>query len=252
MEVCTAYQNITLAQLQTLLSARFDSQVFWTAEEQTFVLNEGLSLMQIATGRWRNRYNVTTVAGRCFYSIPVLPQLQVGGICQVVQAIRVCFNGSPPLDWSSFTDIDALVPGWQAQTTATAGCPPVPAMAGPAGVNYLWIWPADAAGNNDLQIDFILNAPKLVNPGDYVNLDSTEIVGLLDFGQHLLSEKRGGVFFQRTFPLYVGFLKMLADRNSYLVNISAFRSVVGTDFARNYSPRRKREQTGIGVGLGVR
>ena len=247
-----AYSNITLAQLNTLLMARFDSPLFWSDEERRCALNMGLSIMQIATGRWRQRYVVTTVAKRVFYSIPALPQLQVGGICQVLQPIRVSFNGSPPLGWSSFTDMDMAYPGWQAQTTATAGAPAAPKMCGPAGCNWLWLWPADAAGGNSLAIDAITNAPQLVNSGDFVNLDNTETVALLDFAQHSMSFKRGGIFFARTLPLLQEFYRMCADRNAYLLNLSIFRQMVGADFARNYSPRRIGERNGQPETLGVR
>ena len=103
-----------------------------------------------------------------------------------------------------------------------------------------------------MQLDAVTNAPQLVNATDYVNLDQTEIVGLLDFAQYLLSAKRGGVFFQRTFPLFQGFLRMLADRNSYLMNISLFRAQTGADFARNFSPRRVGDRSGQKPLLGVR
>ena len=247
-----SYQQITLAELQTLLGARFDSPFFWSAYEQTTALNEALSLFQLATGRWRNRYIVTTVANRCFYDISTLPQLQVSGTCQVLQSIRVSFNGSSPLGWTSFTDMDMLYPGWQAQTTSTSGAPGAPTFCGPVGANLLFIWPADAAGNNSLAFDVITNAPKLVKSTDFIDLDETEIVGVLDYAQFRLSWKRGGIFFARTIPIYKGFLKMLADRNAYLLNISAYRQMVGMDYARNASPRRIQERTGRTLGVGLR
>jgi hypothetical protein len=148
--------------------------------------------------------------------------------------------------------MDALYPGWQVQTTATAGAPSTPQMCGPAGTNIFWIWPADAVGGNSLQLDCVVNAPQLVNPGDFVNLDETEIVGLLDMAQHHLSMKRGGVFFQRTIPLFQNFLRLMADRNSYLMNISIFRAQTGADFARNFSPRRMQDRTGRKLGVGLR
>ena len=246
------FQQVTLAQLTTLEQARFDNPGFWSAQEYTDAFNEALSLFQLATGRWRQRFIVTTVANRVFYSIPDLPQLQVASICQVLQPLRVSFNGGPAMGWSSFTDLDCSYPGWQTQTTATAGCPGTPMMAGPAGLNYLWIWPADAAGNNSRALDALANAPQLVVPSDFVNLDETEIVGLLDYGQWRLSQKRGGVFFQRTMPLFQGYLRMLADRNSYLLNLSIFRQVVGADYARNASPRRQSERSGRQIGVGIR
>jgi hypothetical protein len=248
-----SYQQITLAQLNVLLQARFDNNnSFWTDFERQTALNEALSLFQLSTGRWRQRYIVTTVAKRCFYSIPDLPQLQVSGICQVLQPIRVSFNGSPPLGWSSFADMDLTYPGWQAQTTAMPEAPSTPQMCGPAGVNLMFIWPADAVGNNSLALDVITNSPQLVNSGEFVNLDNTEIVRLLDYGEFRLSLKRGGIFFARTLPLLQGFLKMLADRNAYLMNISIFRQMTGADFARNYSPRRIGERNGQPIGLGAR
>jgi len=215
-------------------------------------LNFGLSIFQLATGRWRNRFIITTVANRVFYSVPDLAQLQVSGICQVLQPLRIAFNGAQPLGWSSFTDMDCLYPGWQVQTTASSGAPSTPQMCGPAGTNYFWIWPADAAGGNSLALDAVTNAPQLVKSGDFVNLDQTETTSLLDFAQFFMSQKRGGVFFQRTIPLFKGFLEMLAERNSYLMNISNFRQMTGADFARNFSPRRVQDRTGRKMGVGLR
>lgn len=247
-----AYSNITLAQLQTLLSARFDSPIFWTSSEQTDALNEALSWMQLAAGRWRQRFILTTVANRCFYDVTTLAQLQVGGICQVLQPVRMAFNGNPPLRISNWFDLDFTITGWQAQTTATPGCPAAPAMWGPAGLNLFFIWPADAAGNNSLQMDCLSNSPQLVLPGDFVNLDSTEVVELLNFGEWRLSFKRGGIFWQRTFPLLESFVKMLVARNGYLANVSIFRQIVGANFARNAAPRRFSERTGRPFGVGLR
>ena len=246
------YQQITLTQLVTLLQARLDNVNFWSNNEYVDSLNEALSIFQLATGRWRNRYILTSVANRVFYSIPDLPQLQVAGICQVLAPIRVSFNNGKPLGWTSFSDLDMAYPGWQAVTTATPGAPSQPTMCGPAGVNLLWIYPADAAGGNSLQMDVITNAPQLVAPGDFVNLDETEIVGLLNYGEHRLSLKRGGIFFARTLPLLKSFYQMLADRNSYLLNISIFRQAIGADFARNYAPRRQSERSGTPVSMGLR
>lgn len=248
-----AYQQITLAQLQTLLSARFDNgNGFWSSQEQIDAINESLSLFQCATGRWRQRYILTTVANRCFYFIPGLAQLQASGICQVLQPIRASFNGLPALGFTSISDMDLSNPGWQAQTTATSGAPTTPQMCGPAGLNYFFLWPADAAGNNSLAVDALTNAPQLVNAGDFINLDSTEIVGVLDYSQWRLSFKRGGLFFQRTFPLFQGYLKILVERNAYLANLAPFRQIVGADFARNYSPRRISDRTGREFALGLR
>jgi hypothetical protein len=250
-ETSIPYQVVTLAQLQTLLAARFDNPTWWSLGEYTTALNEGLSIFQLATGRWRNRFVVTTVPYRTFYDISTLSQLQVANICQVVQPIRVAFN-SQPLGWTSFTDMDLAYPGWQAQNTTTPGAPATPQSCGPAGLNLLWIWPADAAGMNALQLDVVTNAPALVNPGDFVNLDQTEIVGLLNYAEHRMSFDRGGIFFARTLPLLQSFYQLLADRNSYLMNLSIFRQMCGSDFARNYSPRRISERSGVPMGVGLR
>ena len=246
-----AYQQIQLSELVTLLQNRLDNPGFWSYEEYVTALNEGISLFQIATGRWRKRFVVTTKPNRCFYSLPDSIQLQVNGICQVLAPIRATFQGQP-LGWCSFSDLDMTYPGWQAQNTSTPGAPGTPQMCGPAGVNLLFIWPADAAGNNELGLDCITNSPALVNPTDYVNLDETEITGLINYGEHRLALKRGGIFFARTLPLLQGFYRMLADRNSYLMNIGLFRSQIGADFARNYAPRRTTEGRSQPLVMGLR
>lgn len=247
------YSQITLAQLRTLLRARLDNDAgFWADSELTQALNESLSVFQLATGRWRQRYIVTSVANRVFYSIPDLPQLQSGGLCQVIAPIRVSFNSGQPLGWTNFADLDLAYPGWQTQTTTTAGAPTTPQMCGMIGTNIFFMWPADAAGNNSLQMDVLTNAPQLVDDADFVNLDATETVGLLDYSEHRIAMKRGGIFFARTLPLLKSFYQLLADRNSYLLNLAIFRQAVGADYARNYSPRRQSERSGRPVGVSLR
>lgn len=238
--------------MTALEQARLDNPTFWSQQEYTDAFNEALSIFQLATGRWRQRFIVNTVAKRVFYNIPNLPQLKVSGICQVLQPIRVSINTGKPLGWTSFADMDLAYPGWQAQTTTTPGAPTTPQTCGPAGVNLLWIWPADAVGGNSLAMDVITNAPQMMNSGDFINLDQTEIVGILDYVEHRLSLKRGGIFFARTLPLYQNYIRMICERNSYLLNLSCFRQIVGADFARNYSPRRQSERNGLPQGVGLR
>lgn len=247
-----AYQSVTLTQLTTLAKARFDNPTFWSDYEYQTAFNEALSLFQLATGRWRARYTLTTVAKRVWYSIPDLAQLQVAGICQVLALFRVSYNGSAPLGWSSWNDMDLTAPGWQIQTTATAGCPDAPALCGPAGFNLFFIWPADAAGGNSLTLDVITNAPKLSAGGDYINLDTTEITGILGYAEHRLSSKRGGLFFARTLDQLRDFYRMLAQRNSYLLNIGIYKGAVGSQWARAMMPRRVADRSGAAVGLGIR
>ena len=143
-----SYRNIRFADLIVLLKNRLQNISFWTDIEYRTNLNEALSLLQISSLTWRARFAVTTIAGLVFYDLTSLPgTLDADGNPQILMPLRVAFN-SNPLSFSSIGDTDSAIIGWQAQTTTTADAPDEPQFWGTLGLNYLYIWPADAVGNN--------------------------------------------------------------------------------------------------------
>lgn len=232
------YQNYTLAALQALVYTRLQSNiVFFSNVEITDTLNEAIRIFQLGTGYWRGRVQIATVAKRCVYSIP-------SGALVVT---RLSFNGVP-LDPASVWDIDNCYPGWQTQTTITASAPSQPSLWGPfGGINYFFLWPADAVGNNGLQADCILKAPVLVNQNDYINIDSSEIRGILDYCQHILSFKRGGQVFLATMPMLENFQRAMLQRNSMLKASDPFKRLLGSADIRTKRPRSVSDAGGKGA-----
>jgi hypothetical protein len=252
------YQVITLASLRTLVFNRIQNPYFFGTQEKDDVVNETIRIYQLATGRWTDRYVISTVANRCIYqtsSITVTATagtLPPTGIPQVLMPIRIAFN-SDPLEPTSLSDMDNGFPGWQVQTTATGGSvSTVPLLWGPLGLNKFFIWPADAAGKNGLQIDAVKRAPVLRNDSDYVNLDTSEIPAFIGYSQHVLMFKRGGQNFAITQAGYNEFLRMLAQRNEMLKAESIYRAVMGEDPSFRTRPRRTSDATGRSGRLGVR
>lgn len=243
------YQTITLGTLQTLVYARVENSPFWSLNEVNWAINEGVKLYGLSTGRFKQRFVINTVAKRCIYTVatgnsPNLPN--------VLAILRVAYNGTP-LAWSSVDDIDAAFPGWQAQTTASAGVPNAPLMAGTfGGLNYFFIWPCDPTGGNSLQLDTIVSAPVLVNSGDFLNLDQSEAVAIIGFAVWRLCFKRGGIYLEESKPLLKQFLAMCAQRNGNLRALSIFRESIGDDRSRRTKPRRISDRTGVPYGIGVR
>ena len=232
-----AYQNLTLAQFRALVVNRIQNPNFWSTAEADDALNEAIRVWNLGVGFWKGRFVLTTTAKRCIYDIPSLVQLESGGVTQVLMPLRVAYN-SLPMDPTSIFDMDNGYPGWQAQTTASAGVPSTPNTWGPIGCNKFFIWPADNAGNNGLQIDAIIRAPVLVNDADYINIDSSEIPSFLDYVNHVLMFKRGGQPFQSTMPKLANFLRSIGMRNAHLRAAGIFRGHMGDDSSRRQRPRR--------------
>lgn len=228
------YQNYTLASLTSLVYARLQNNTAFYVQagggclEIQEAINEALRVFQLGTGYWRSRASVPTVAKRCVYALPA----------GAITPLRLCYN-TAPLDVASVFDIDNAYPGWQSQTTLTAKAPNAPTLWGPFGApNLFFIWPADAAGSNTLQLDYIAVTPVLVNQTDYVSIDSSMLQPIVDYCNHVLSFKRGGQVFLATMPMLQSFMRAMADRNSMLRASDAFKGLLGNDTLRTSRPRR--------------
>lgn len=250
------FQNTNLTTLIALERNRLSalSSVFWTTQEIIDALNEGLRFYNLCTGRFKGRLIITTIPSRCIYDLTDVSIYNPRAAAPpVVAPLRVNFNRGAPLGWSSVSDMDIIYPGWQLQTTSSGGgVPTTPQMAGPLGLNMLFLWPADNVGGNSLALDAVVPAPILVNGTDFVNLDNAEITALLDFAEWRLMLKKGGIYVAQAQPLLRQFLRMAAGRNSYLRTLSLYKSAIGDDRARRTNPRRIEEREGVPFGIGQR
>lgn len=246
------YQNLNLSALTTLVQNRVQNLAFWSQQEITDSISEAIKLWQVGTGFWKSRIEVTTVAKRCIYDLTAINDQSGKPLVQtVLMPIRCCFNGASmhPTGW---TDIDSTGRSWQTDLTGSAAVPDTPILWGPMGLNLMFIWPADATGNNSLQLDVLQRAPVLVNSIDFLNLDSTEVPAFLSGVVHFLTFKRSGIAFKSTTKGFKEFLKAMALRNSHLQLVSSYRSYMGEDTSRNLRGRRLKEVSGRQLTTGVR
>jgi hypothetical protein len=221
------YTTTTLAVLQVLMLQRWDTVVFWTAEEARLAINEALREWNLLTGRWRTRVTAITVAGSPEFAIP--------GV--MTYGMRVATSpGGLPLIPSSISELDLGRPSWRLETTATGGAVPTrPIVFAPLSLTRLAIWPA-YPGATPLTLDGVLATPVLVNPADLVNLGEEIIDILADMALHIVAFKEAGARWRATRPYFEAFLQAAADENSLLKTHQAYRRFAGLDRRRDLHP----------------
>lgn len=233
----TAFQNTTLAILQTRLAERYDGQPFWTADQARRAINEGLRIWNLITGTWRG-------AAAGLTTVPEDPYLFVGGQVEKVTRVRI---GGRVLNPTSLEALDQLQPNWEAASApAGTSC----RYWAPVGISTIAIYPADAApGQQVVSLTGVLNAPILVNPGDFLDLGDEEINTLLGYALHVLSFAKGIAALAATRPLYVAFIKAASDRNAVFAASSLYRKLIGMDFTRFANPMRDAATAQGGLSL---
>jgi hypothetical protein len=220
------YTVTTLAELQTLMAQRWDSVVFWTAEEARLALNESLREWNLLTGRWRTRVTVTTTPGS--------PEIALPG--SMTYGMRVTTAASLPLIPSSLAEFDLGRPSWRLETTTSGGAVPTrPLMFAPLSLTRLAIWPAYPLATA-LLVDGVLATPILVNPADTVNLGEEIIDVVADMALHVAAFKEAGARWRATRPYFELFLQAAAEENSLLKQHQAYRRFAGLDRRRDLQP----------------
>jgi hypothetical protein len=220
-----AYTQVTLATLQTALEAKWESSPFWVTAEATLAINEALQWYNLYTGLWRQRVQMPTVAGQVIYSL-------TSGI--LLSPARVQFN-SRPLAMASLDDLDDGRPEWQSETTDDADTPSTVQLWAPVGLTQLAIWPADADGANSLIIDGVRETPTLAAPGDFIDIDDSEINAILGEALHIATFKDPGRF-PRTQGWHQEFLRTVMAHNARLNASDHFRQAAGVDQKRITTP----------------
>lgn len=219
-----AYQQVTLAALQTLLALRVDNKPWWTAAEATRAINEGLRIWNAATGFWRGKAFVTTVPNDPWVAVP----------STLVRSARVLWNGIP-LERASQVDLDYGIPNWRAATTTSGGSHPTrPVYWAPASLTLLLIYPADATGLNALEIDGVRQTPILAAAADYLDLNQADLDRFLAYAQHVLAVKVGGPTLIASYPGWLGFLQACAAENRAFAASTFYRRALGLDQQRRF------------------
>jgi hypothetical protein len=218
-----AYTQVTLADLQTQLGYRTESNPWWTPAQATAALNEALRIWNAATGRW-----TTTIL------VPVIPNDPFVPVASALtQASRVLWNAIP-LDKCSMADLDYGIPNWRNATTTTAGHPTRPSYWAPVALNLLVVYPAAdlALFPSTLDVAGVRRTPLLVNPGDFVDLGQEELDILLGYALHALSFTVGMGRLTETRPGYLAFLSAAAKENQQFAASTFYRRALGLDLQR--------------------
>lgn len=227
---------------------------FWSGIEYRSNLNEMFKVFQMGTLFWKSRFISPTITGLVFYDLTSLPgTLDANNNPLILMPLRVAFNGSP-LDFCQLSDLDNGIVKWQSQNTASPGAPKTPQIWGTNGLNYLYLWPADAAGNGALQIDAAVRAPQFATDGTddakTVNIESGMVGPMLDYCQHIAQIKRGTQQLQATMPKLKNFMRLIAATNSMFAASAIFKDTYAlqaerkarsaADFSGQASPARYR------------
>lgn len=166
-----AYSTVTLAQLRALLEDRWDGTPFWSVPEADIALNEGISQYALATGFWKQRVTLTTVANQVYYTVDG----------SLLYGLRVEWAEYPVI-WESVDAIDLGRPNWEAERTTTGR--PVPRRVVkwiPRGLRTLALWPADGTGGNILVLDGVRVAPVLTSANATLDLGPEDLDALLGY-----------------------------------------------------------------------
>lgn len=216
-----AYNTITRSQLRTQVVAQLGAagSTFWRTTELNFLIQESLRFWNLATGFWRTTATLTTSANTVWYALPnaITSQMRVNFQSQAMTPVSVY-------------DMDYGRAAWENETTTSGGDVPTRPMHYIIGaLNLLAIWPADAAGNNQLLVDGLASTPILVNDSDFVDIGQDELTSLLRYIQHVASFKEGGGEFKATQPLFQQFLAQAATRSGILKTSAIYRKFMGFD-----------------------
>jgi hypothetical protein len=222
------YTSTTLADLQTLMVQRWDSIVFWTAEEARLALNEALREWNLLTGRWRTRVLLSVSAGD--------PEVALPGA--ITYGMRLTTALGAPLIPTSVFELDFGRPSWRFETTASGSLvPTVPTLWAPLSLTRLAIWPTYPVDTpTALVLDGVMRTPVLVAAGDTVDLGEEIIDPVIDMALHVAAFKEAGDRWRATRVYFEAFLQAAADENGLLKQNQAYRRWAGLDRRRDLQP----------------
>lgn len=217
-----SYQSYTLTNLRDRLAARVEASPFWDETEATDALNEWLRTWNMLTGRWVQRVILETTPRDYTYALPA----------SLSYRTRVLFDNRP-LSPASREDLNNGRVNWRRETTADGGAvPDRPMLWAPVSLQLLYLWPADAVGHHALTIDGIAATPQLdpLDPDNsYVDLGEDDLSVGLGFALHVLSLKRGSVWFKASLPLFTAFLEAAGLENQLITTSTLYRRWMGLD-----------------------
>lgn len=219
--------TFTWSEIRARIRDRIEQKFFWSDEDLLDAFNEGLYLFNLATGKWRTRITLPTVANQSEYVLPA----------SMVYRMRMTFNDLP-LTPGNREDLNNGRYQWRADTTATgAPVPTRPMIWIPIDLYLFYLWPRDAVGGGTLTVDGVAATPVAVEEGDTVDIEEEHLTALIGYSLHQLTFKKGGPAFQVTMPYLQAFLQECVDINEQIKSSQAFRRLMGID-DRGFKPFR--------------
>lgn len=215
------------SELRQRVKDRLELKRFWDDDEIRDAFNEGMYLFNLATGTWRTRITLPTIANQSLYVLPA----------SMVYRMRMTYNDLP-ISPSNREDLNNARYQWRSDTSATgAPVPTRPMLWIPIDLYLFYLWPADAVGGATLTVDGVSATPVVVEEGDTVDIEEEHLTALLGFSLHQLTFKKGGPAFQATMPYLQAFLQECVDINEQIKSSQAFRRLMGLD-DRGFKPFR--------------
>lgn len=219
-----AYALVTLGELKEQLTEKLGgNSTFWTSLEKRFAINEALKVWQAMTGEFTTSFT-RQVTGESFCDVPR----------QVVATQRLLHDGTP-VPMISLWELDGGWPDWYG-TTGT------PQFWAPIGFNMIALYPTPLTGN--VTYEGIMETPKLIGDGDYVQLGEEEMELIIGYAHHYCTFKEGSGEQEASIPGFKKFIAGAVLRNARLRASTWYRTFMG--LPRDEDQRAPRRQGGIG------
>lgn len=235
-----AYQQYTLADLRQRLADRYESVPFWDTTEADDAINEWLRTWNLLTGRWTKRVVIAATPATYEYALPATLSYRT----------RVLYENQP-MSPASREDFNNGRPNWRRESTADGGTVPTrPMLWAPVSLMLIYVWPMDA-GHGSFTLDGVAATPELLTAGQYVDLSEADLSVGLGFALHVLTLKKGSVWFQASLPYFKSFLAAAAEENQLITTSVMYRRAMGLDH-RDLKPLRAPIATpSAGLGQGA-
>lgn len=220
------YQLLNLNTLVDRLTERVgNNTVFFTSREKQYALNEAITMWASFTGQWMAKIQLPTT-GLVFYDVPK----------QIVSLTRIRY-GNSLLDQISLFELDNSTAGWQ------DAAPGTPLYWTPVGLDKFALSPPAAVGGN-LRLEGIGLSPRLGSGGDFIDIGDEEVTRILEYAQHYLALKEGGLEFSSTRPLLASFVAAAGARNARLRAAAPFAKYLGLNRDEAERPDRSAKYAG--------
>jgi len=218
----------SLSEFRTNLRQRLGNDSFWGDDELDAAVRETLRTWNLLTGDWGRKVVLTTSNTSPWHILPT----------SITATIRVEYRGVN-LRFTSLTDLDNGVPGWE----SVVGTPKYWA---PAALNIIAIYPTPATSDDSVTVDGVCATPVPVGSDDIVDLDRAMFEVMLDYARHLLLFKLGGEEFEASKAVRKSFWEHAADDNRKITASAPYKKIMGAVLDHDKTPYRTGEKA-VGI-----